>query len=206
MSFCFDLRSFADQLATVFAISISTVPIFFTSSFFFISDFCVLMTSRRNRFDPCFITSFIGAMMCFLSLFCTSRFFCDRSLIPVMICHRNTLCLCFATCLTCISLNTFFCFCCFFGNNTIIPCMTEFIDHCSGFQFCITVGTVSISCVAIFGASCFLCVPYFLVLMSGSRNDFRFCRIADSTGISLFSIFGAGSFFGCLSLIPGMLS
>ena len=162
------------------------------------------MTSRRNRFDPCFITSFIGAMMCLLSLFCTSRFFCDRSLIPVMICHRNTLCLCFATCLTCISLNTFFCFCCFFGNNTIIPCMTEFIDHCSGFQFCITVGTVSISCVAIFGASCSFLVFCFLMQMSSSTDRFFSCCATVCTCKCFNSCLCTSSFFCYLSTIPYM--
>ena len=206
MSSGFHYCSFTDQLTTILAISVTCVTIFFTSYFFFITDFCMLMPSGRNRFYICFITVCIRTMIRFLSVFCTSSFLCDRSLIQMVGCNWNLFCLCFATCLTGVCLNTFLGSCCFFCNHSVIPCMTEFIDHCSRFQFCITVCTVGISGVTIFGTGSFLCVSYFFVLMSGSRNDFCLCRIADSTGISLFSIFRTGSFFCYFSVIPGMLS
>ena len=124
MSSGFHYCSFTDQLTTIFTIKISTVAIFSACGCFFISEFCMLMSSGRNRFDPCFITSFIGTMIRFLSIFCTSCFLCDRSLIPMVGCNWNLFCFCFTTCLTGISFDTLFCFCSFFSNNTIIPCMT----------------------------------------------------------------------------------
>ena len=206
MSSGFHYCSFTDQLTTIFTVGISAVTIFLACGCFFIFYFCMLMTSGRDCLYIGLITVCVCTMIRFFSVFCTSSFLCDRSLIPMVGCNWNLFCLCFATCLTGVCLNTFIGFCCFFCNHSVIPCMTEFIDHCSGFQFCITVGTVSISCIAIFGTGSFLCVSYFFVLMSGSRNDFYLCRIADSTGISLFSIFRTGSFFGYFSFIPGMLS
>ena len=157
MSSGFNNSSIVDQLTTILAISVTCVTIFFTSYFFFIADFCMLMPSGRNRFYICFITVCIRTMIRFLSVFCTSCFLCDRSLIPMVGCDWNLFCLCFATCLTGVCLNTFLGFCCFFCNHSVIPCMTEFIDHCSRFQFCATITAIDITGISIFCTSrCFL--------------------------------------------------
>ena len=150
MSSGFHYCSFTDQLTTIFTVGISAVTIFLACGCFFIFYFCMLMTSGRDCLYIGLITVCVCTMIRFFSVFCTSSFLCDRSLIPMVGCNWNLFCLCFATCLTGVRLNTFLGFCCFFCNHSVIPCMTKFIDHCSGFQFCITVGTVSISCVTFF--------------------------------------------------------
>ena len=152
MSSGFHYCSFANQLTTIFTIGISAITVFFACGCFFVPQFCMLMSSGRDCLYISFIALLIGTMIRLFSVFYTSSFLCDRSLIPVVRCDWNTLCLCFATCLASISLDTFLGFCCFFCNNTIIPCMTEFIDHCSRFQFCSTITAIDISCIPIFCA------------------------------------------------------
>ena len=87
------------------------------------------MSSGRNRLYICFITVCIGTIIRLFSVFCTSSFLCNRTMIPMVGCSWNLFCLCFATCLTCISLNAFLGFCCFFCNHSVIPCVTKLFDH-----------------------------------------------------------------------------
>ena len=80
-------------------------------------------------------------------------------------------------------------------------CLLYFL---SGKNHIFTVGTIGVSSISLFDTGCFLCIPYFGMLMSSGFYLFCFCLFTYLTGIGHNACFGTSGFCGDFPFIPIM--
>ena len=109
-------------LTTIFAVSISGVPIFLICCILLIPYFCMDMPSRRCLMSWC-CKSTVFTYIVANTFFCASRSF-YYMLFIVMFCFWDLFSLCSTAATTCISLNSCFGTGSFFCDLSFIPCMS----------------------------------------------------------------------------------